>query len=654
LSVALVRSWSAPSEARRVRRRRELSRARARDLRHTNRALRAEGERLSAIVAAQQTIASATTVEDCLAAVCGEAMRLVRGGQGAVVELPEGDDLVYHGSAGSLAPFRGVRIRAAGSLSGRCLAEGQAMVADDAPHDERCDREACGRMGIVSMAVLPLLDVSGPVGVLKVVSDRRGVFDATGLAALEVVAALASSQLARVLALDALAQINDLRGRTNEKLHRANRALAVAEERARRLAELSPDAVSIVGSDGELVYANPAAIALLGGEGLDASQGEGPAEDPGVDRGPQTRRWQAVLEHGKVVRCAVEEMARPDGTSFPVEISSAPYPLEDGVGVLSVFRDISERWSAEIALAESERRWRSAFQAAPVGAAEVGADGSLIEVNAAFCALVGRSREELRGAPLDRLVHPEELHTPLIGRLRDAAAGGAPLQVEWRLWHKDGQMVWVNLSATLIVGAEDDRRLLCYLLDITDRKRVESELQHLADHDSLTGLRNRRSLDLALRDQAARVARYGPQGAVLVLDLDNFKTVNDTLGHAAGDELIVAMAALLRRHLRETDVIARLGGDEFAVVLPFLDRHGAGVVASKIVDAVRSELELPGGVRCAVTASVGIAFFEDPERSGDGVLLDADLSMYRAKRAGRDRFVLAESESVGPRPALGP
>jgi len=172
--------------------------------------------------------------------------------------------------------------------------------------------------------------------------------------------------------------------------------------------------------------------------------------------------------------------------------------------------------------------------------------------------------------------------------------------------------------------------------DLTSLRAATSELRHLADHDALTGLPNRRRFEEELARHLAHVRRYGPEGALLVLDLDCFKPVNDTFGHAAGDRLLVRVATVLRERLRATDVVARLGGDEFAVLLPRVDRAGAAAVASSLVETVRAEA--PTADARAVTASVGALAFDARTlaSSPDGALIAADLAMYDAKAAGGD------------------
>jgi len=178
--------------------------------------------------------------------------------------------------------------------------------------------------------------------------------------------------------------------------------------------------------------------------------------------------------------------------------------------------------------------------------------------------------------------------------------------------------------------------------DVTEQKHFEGELQHLADHDALTGLINRRRFEEDLARGVAYTVRYGGGMAALVLDVDNFKYVNDTLGHKAGDELIQSVANLLRERLRETDVLARLGGDEFALLLPQVDADGASNVADSILEAVRSHIVIVGGQRVSMTVSIGVALLDESIEAGESaskggqLMVDADLAMYEAKMGGRN------------------
>ena len=221
---------------------------------------------------------------------------------------------------------------------------------------------------------------------------------------------------------------------------------------------------------------------------------------------------------------------------------------------------------------------------------------------------------------------------------------------EKRYLRPDGSVVWVARSVTLVRDADGEPlHFLDQIQDVTERRRFERELRQLADHDPLTGLLNRRRFEQELDRHVAEVARYGPRGALLVLDLDHFKYVNDALGHHAGDELILSVAGLLSRRLRETDTMARLGGDEFAVLLPHADIAEARQVAEALVFTVREEASVITGDRPRrVTTSVGIAPFTGAGLTGEQLLIEADLAMYEAKEAGRDRYAVVSHDTLSP------
>jgi diguanylate cyclase (GGDEF)-like protein len=209
----------------------------------------------------------------------------------------------------------------------------------------------------------------------------------------------------------------------------------------------------------------------------------------------------------------------------------------------------------------------------------------------------------------------------------------------------NGESLWVSRHITLLRDRSGAKHVLTHVIDITERRRMERELRHLADHDPLTGLLNRRGLEVALESHVAHVNRYGSRGALLVLDLDHFKIVNDTLGHEAGDRLITSVAHLLRRRLRASDFVARLGGDEFAVLLPDATAEMAEYVATEIVKDIQENAAISdGNVRRHVSASIGVTLFTKGLINAEEVLVNADLAMYDAKEAGRGRVVLHSAE----------
>ena len=429
----------------------------------------------------------------------------------------------------------------------------------------------------------------------------------------------------------------------------AERALASSESRYRALVQGLPGtAVFLVGNDLHLEFAagqelHDGAItpSRLIGEHVSAILPE-PAAETLVDAciaalGGEERSFDIVsAEHGHALWLRTSPLRGDE----PREI----------VGAMLIAQDIRGRIEREREIGEAQERFRRAFEDAPIGMAVADLDGRFLEVNQALCTITGYAPEELTGTTFSAITHPDDLAADF-EVMRALVAGEVASQVdEKRYLRPDGTIVWVARSVTLVRDA-DGRPLhfLDQIQDVTERRRFEGELRHLADHDPLTGLLNRRRFEQELDRHVAEVARYGARGALLVLDLDHFKYVNDALGHHAGDELILSVAALLQDRLRETDTIARLGGDEFAVLLPNADVDAAEHVAGTLVRAIREEATVVAGDRRRrVTTSVGIAPFGDSDLTGEELLIEADLAMYEAKEAGRDRYVVVSPDAQRP------
>jgi diguanylate cyclase (GGDEF)-like protein/PAS domain S-box-containing protein len=293
-----------------------------------------------------------------------------------------------------------------------------------------------------------------------------------------------------------------------------------------------------------------------------------------------------------------------------------------------------------------EQRFADLFRNFPVGVALVTDEGFVVEANEALCALVGYPREALVGAKLARLVHPDDLH----GTSDQAGTGDDRRllgRAERRLVRADGSVMWALVNTRRY--DEDGTALSVVAVeDITERKQAEDQLVVLALHDSLTGLPNRRLLLDRLEQALARSRRDGRDVAVLFLDLDHVKRVNDALGHEAGDELLIAVAKNLQAVVRGTDTVARLGGDEFVVVceqsggLPELE-----ALAGRLLDAVRTPVVV-GAEQLTVTASIGLVTPTSATDRPQDLLRAADAAMYQAKQGGRGRVVIG-SFQVDPK-----
>ena len=284
----------------------------------------------------------------------------------------------------------------------------------------------------------------------------------------------------------------------------------------------------------------------------------------------------------------------------------------------------------------AEDRYRIAFEHAVLPAWFCDAELRLTEVNEALCEMLGCAREDLIGRQLSELTHANE-------RDADEQETRLLLSGERQAFAREKQMLRPDggrLFALVVMSVvQDDEGRPSYLVgqatDLTEHHLREKRLRHLADHDPLTGLANRRGFGRELRRHVSRLSRYGAKGALLMIDLDNFKGYNDANGHAGGDALLQAVANTLTGRLRAGDVLSRIGGDEFAVLLPEASPEQAEIVGEALVLAVR---ELGQGSDPQVTASVGIFCFDDEHGlSEHNAMVGADLAMYAAKHAGRDR-----------------
>ena len=315
------------------------------------------------------------------------------------------------------------------------------------------------------------------------------------------------------------------------------------------------------------------------------------------------------------------------------------------VSTLFVASVVAERRRAEAEL-------RTIFESSPAGKAVIDADGSIASANRALALLVGCTRERLRATAPEQLVREQD-RASLVAAIADVCAGRrTTVELEACLVDTGGAETTVSIHVVPLVGEHGTGALL-HVLDVSERKRFETELRHLADHDPLTGLLNRRRFELDVERQLGLAQRYRRPGAVIVLDVDRFKQINDTYGHSVGDRLIVSVAEALRARLRASDAIARLGGDEFAVLLPEIDRAGVEAVARELVQAVAAHTTcVDGRVLPRVTISVGVATFgPDAGLDREALVVAADMAMYRAKEAGRNGYAIGDTDGGPATPA---
>jgi diguanylate cyclase (GGDEF)-like protein/PAS domain S-box-containing protein len=350
-------------------------------------------------------------------------------------------------------------------------------------------------------------------------------------------------------------------------------------------------------------------------------------------------RWAEAIENG--IPFDIEfRIMRADADERRVRCRGAPEMGSNRavVRIAGTMMDDTDRAEADRVRRAAETRFEIGFEQAAIGSLISDLDGRIARVNPAICRMLGRDKEALIGRRWTEFKHPDEPH---LGNLWQARldAGHDTYQNERRFLRPDGLVVWVLMHVTLVRDETGEPQyLFTQFQDITDGKQMESELAHQALHDSLTGLPNRALLTDRLVHSLAGARRRGTQVGVMFLDIDDFKVVNDSLGHSSGDELLRHTSKRIAAAIRPSDTVARFGGDEFVIIADDVSIQETVQIADRVLAAL-SQPCLIGAREMNVTASLGIAI-ADANATPESLLRDSDAAMYRAKERGRGRFEL--------------
>jgi diguanylate cyclase (GGDEF)-like protein/PAS domain S-box-containing protein len=417
---------------------------------------------------------------------------------------------------------------------------------------------------------------------------------------------------------------------------RAEAAIRESEERYHGLFEGVPVGLYRTTPDGRMLEANSTLVRILGFPNLEVLL----RTDVGgiyVDR-EDRHRWQKSMGTGSVQSFEARVRRFNDGVIIWVRFTVRAIRGEEGriLHYEGALEDVTDRRRAEEALRTSEERFRSLVQNASDLVSILDADGVVRYESPSHQRVLGLFPEEHAGRNMLDLVHLEDRQAVDEALRRLVENPEEIVTFEYRLCHRDGSWRTLESAASNLLGQAAVAGIVLNSHDITDRKRAEEKLLHDALHDELTGLPNRALFMDRLRQSIER-SRREPERltAVLFLDLDRFKIVNDSLGHLVGDELLIQIAAALSSALRPSDTIARVGGDEFAVLLEGgRDVSDAVRVADRIHDRLAAPINL-GGHEVFATASIGIAVHTPEYERPEDLLRDADTAMYRAKSQGR-------------------
>jgi diguanylate cyclase (GGDEF)-like protein/PAS domain S-box-containing protein len=523
------------------------------------------------------------------------------------------------------------------SLCQHVVIDQEPLVVSDARLEPRLrDNPAIDELGVIAYAGVPLTDSAGQtLGSFCVVQGTPREWESEEV------------DLLRNLARSAIAEI---------ELRTMRRSLDAVDSSRVVIVQTASDAFAEVGDDGVITQWNHAAERLLGWPTpeavgrrvIDTFLLSSAQHDPAADMlSWDPRTGLPVADGAPLVVSAVDRAGH--GVLLELQISEVPLPAGSVFNVL--LRQATERVHADTARQQSDLRLRAMIDHAPIGVALIELaephDGRILRVNDAFCAVVGRTPDPPQS--LMSIIAPDDLEALRHGLEQLAAGAVSRLELELRCVNADGELVWLQLtgSAAAREGQSPGRAVL-HAVDIGDRKRVEGQLQHLADHDPLTGLYNRRRFEEELTRAIARAERYTQRGAVLLIDLDGFKLINDTLGHSSGDELVTHVGSLMSNVMRETDVVARLGGDEFALIVSEADEAEAMVVAAKLLTALDERpIALADSRLARVTGSVGVTLFDGETGMAAGELLaEADIAMYEAKDSGKNTAMIFHRDGL--------
>jgi diguanylate cyclase (GGDEF)-like protein/PAS domain S-box-containing protein len=347
----------------------------------------------------------------------------------------------------------------------------------------------------------------------------------------------------------------------------------------------------------------------------------------------------------------VKRATRPDGSEFLMRTQGEVILDADDnpIRMLGVCEDVT----AEIRAEEAQAMLASVVRSSDDAIITRSVDGKVTSWNPGAERLYGYAAEEVLGREWGMTI-PDELRSDESELMKRALAGEHVEHYETRRVRKDGSRIDVSVTISplrdkegAVVGLSTIAR------DITQRKRFEAQLKQMANNDPLTGLHNRYRFEEELAGELATGERYGNPGAVLVLDLDNFKYVNDGFGHGTGDEVLRGVSELLRGRLRRSDVLARLGGDEFAILLRGQGDDDARAVAQELLEQVRAYTPQLEGQPVRLTASIGVTLIDHANSNPGDLMADADRAMYDAKESGRDTVVFLDADDRHPAAIAG-
>ena len=465
-------------------------------------------------------------------------------------------------------------------------------------------------LGIISLAIT-MLSIRGTASALEPVQQ---VLHGQGATNFEALATLRP-------------QSTDEIGYLTQTLSILFRHLGDQRSHMRAIFDTASEGIIVTNQQGLIISFNPAAESLFGFRAVDIIGQPITHLCPDANLADMAASDQSDFEI---------DINLPTGKTLPIELRVSEMQQSNMKMFTCLVADISQRKATEQRLRKAESRYRDLVETAHDLVWSIDANGRWLYLNAACNQIYGYTAEEMLGRhisefsspafkdndqeALNKLLHSEEL-----------------VQYETMHIHRNGTPIQLSFNATAMVKDGKVTHIRGTARDITDQKAYENRLAYQAEHDSLTGLYNRHYFHQELERLVARTARSGADSAIFYIDLDQFKYVNDTLGHAAGDELLNETTAILQNNIREGDLLARFGGDEFTVLLYNISSAAADKIAEKIRQLFENYRYLNASQAFNITSSIGVAIIDNYSVSADEVLAQADLACNLAKTHGRNR-----------------
>ena len=598
-------------------------------------------ERLSQIYAAlsqcNQAIVRCTNETELFAQICHDVVEF--GGMkmawiGTYDRASQAVTPVARYGAG-LDYVQGIRISGNGSdphgrgPTGIAIRERQPVWIQDFQNDLRMApwHERGAPFGWGSTAALPLQLKGNVVAVFSLYAKETHAFD-------EAVRRLLLEMADDIsYALDGFAR--------EAERQRAVAALRASEERYRALIEWTPEAIIVYGAD-KILYVNPAAIKLFGAsEAQDLLHKSIPDLVHPDFLEEQLAHMKRLTDPSVVVPAVESRFFKLDGTPIDVEVQGTLIVYAGQSAIHVAVRDITERKQAQ----EKLHLAASVFTHAREGIMITDTQGTIVDVNNAFSEITGYGRDEALGRNPRLLSSGRQNKEYYANMWRTLLEQGHWYGEVWNR-RKNGEVyAGMQTISTVLDDRGQPRNYVALFSDITVLKEHQRQLEHIAHYDALTNLPNRVLLAQSLQQGMAQALRHQQLLAVAFLDLDGFKAINDTYGHAAGDQLLIAVASRMKQALREGDSLGRLGGDEFVAVLPGLTEIEASQeIITRLLTAAAQPVQF-GEHFLQVSASLGLTFYPQAnEIDADQLLRQADQAMYQAKLSGKNRFHLFDAE----------